>query len=106
MTFDPDKIAHELRKRGDDWADKDAAYRALDDATKTILAEQMIKAGDVSAAKAEMLARASDDFKAHLFDVSQARRNSNRAKVAYDTYQAWMELKRTQAANTRAEMRL
>ena len=39
MNFDPDKVAHELSVRGKSWAEKDAQYRALDDATKSILCE-------------------------------------------------------------------
>lgn len=106
--FDPDKIAAEHRKRGDEWADTDAAYRALDEASKSILAE--IK-GDYlgsckSATEAETRALASNRYKDHLAALAEARRAANRARVAYDTYKAWLELKRTQAANTRAEMNL
>ena len=39
MNFDPDKVAQTLRERGDTWAETDSAYRALDDATKSILSK-------------------------------------------------------------------
>lgn len=106
IPFDPDKIAEELSKRGLAWADADAAYKALDEATKSVLAECMADAGDTSVAKAEMQGRAHPTYKAHLESVDRARRASNRARVSYDTFQVWIELKRSENATKRAEMQI
>ena len=64
MNFDPDKVAHELSVRGKSWAEKDAHYRALDDATKSILCEIAGKM-DGSEASKERSARVSADFNQH-----------------------------------------
>ena len=104
IPFDPDKIAEELSRRGLAWADSDAAYKALDEATKSVLAECMADAGDVSVAKAEMQGRGHGAYRAHLEAVDKARRAANRARVNYDTFQVWIELKRTEQATKRAEM--
>ena len=105
--MDADKIAHELSKRGLAWADADAAFRALDDVTKTVLSEAIADLNsDESMAAKETAARRSQVYKDHLITLGQARRDSNRAKVNYDTYKAWMEMNRTNAATERAQMAL
>lgn len=104
IPFDPDRIAEELSKRGLTWADCDAAYKALDDATKSVLSECMIEAGDVSVAKAEMHARTHPTYRAHLEAVDRARRAANRARVNLDVFETWIDLKRTEQATKRAEM--
>jgi hypothetical protein len=106
IPFDPDKIAEELSDRGYAWADTDAAYKALDEATKSVLAECMMGAGDVSVAKAEMYGRTCRVYLDHLAAIKKARQAANRARVDYDTFQAWIELKRTEQATRRAEMGL
>lgn len=108
MPLEPDHIAHELRTRADAWADADAAYRALDDTTKTVLAEVIVDylGNAKSNAEAESRARASKPYKDHLAALAAARRAANRARVAYDTYRAWIELVRSREATARAEMGL
>lgn len=106
--LDADKIAAELSQRGLRWADTDAAFKALDDTVKSVLAECMIehKPDASSVAEAEMRARADERYRNHLDALGKARREANRARVAYDTYRAWLELKRTNAATDRALMGL
>lgn len=104
--IDPDKIAHELSERGLDWADKDAAYRALDELTKTVLAEIKLAFDDKSDAAREMKALASKAYREHLASVSAARGEANRAKAKLKTYETWIELKRSIMATERAQMEL
>jgi len=106
IPFDPDKIAEEYSKRGHVWADADSAYKALDEATKSVLAECMADAGDVSVAKAEMQGRVHPKYRAHLDAVDKARRAANRARVNVDVFTTWIELKRTEQATQRAQMGL
>lgn len=106
-TLDPEALCHELEKRGLDWADKDAAYHALDDLTKTILSECIADLNEhKSAAADEVEARRSQKFREHLAALNNARRAANRAKVNYSMWQAYMELLRTQEATKRAEINL
>jgi len=104
--IDAYQIAEELGKRGAEWGDTDAAYKALDDATKSILSEAIIdflpQCKTVS--EAETRARASQIYKEHLASLSAARRKANLARVRYDTYRAFIELRRTNAATDRALM--
>jgi hypothetical protein len=107
MIIDAHEIAAELSKRGLAWADTDAAFRALDDVTKTVLSECIaaLNRSDSMASK-EVDARNSQRYKDHLIALAGARRAANRAKVNYDTYKVYMELLRTNAATDRAQMQL
>ena len=103
MNFDPDKVAHELSVRGKSWAEKDAQYRALDDATKSILCEIAGKM-DGSEASKERSARASADFYQHLTDLADARTLAAVAKISYDVYKTWIDMKRSELSYQKAEM--
>lgn len=104
--IDAYQIAEELGKRGADWGDTDSAYRALDDATKSILSEIIVDFMGTckSVAEAETRARASKVYREHLAVLASARRKANLARVRYDTYRAFIELRRTNAATDRALM--
>lgn len=107
--LDPEELYAELRSRGDTWADTDAAYKALDDTTKTILAECELEAKDeetTTQAALERAGRTAKVFRDHLAALALARKAANRAKVSYDTWQVYVELIRSKAATDRAEMNL
>ena len=110
MSLDPEEIYANLRARGDKWADCDAAYKALDDVTKTVLAECEIDARkdetNATQAALERAGRTAPKYREHLAALGEARRSSNRARVSYDTYQVFVELMRSKAATDRAEMNL
>ena len=105
MNFDPDKVAHELSVRGKSWADKDAQFKALDAATKSILG-QIAGKMDGSEASKERAARASDEFQNHLQELAEARTLSLIAKISYEVYRTWIDMKRTELSYQKAEMNL
>ncbi len=106
LLLDADKLAQELRKRGDDWADKDSAYRALEEVQKTVLAESFLDAEAGSVAEREARARSSLKFREHIASLNEARKNANRARVAYDVFKVYCEMKRTNASSQRALVEL
>ncbi len=107
MLLDANKTAEELSQRGLAWADADAAFRALDDVTKTVLSEAIAALNrDDSMAAKETDARRSMLYKDHLIALAAARRTANRAKVNLEVYRCWIEMKRTNAATERAQMNL
>ncbi len=92
---------------GEDWADKNAAASFLEETKKSILARMMQKQTEAkSVAAAESLALCSEDYLAHVKDMVEARRLADRAKVAYESIKALMELRRSQESTRRAEMAL
>jgi hypothetical protein len=106
--FDPDKIRARLQEVGDNWADCKAAYEALDDLTKTILAEVTSNylPNCSSKAEAEMRGLMDKTYKQHLADKAAARREWLRAEVTWKTGQMWTDLKRSQESTIREQMRI
>ena len=100
LLLEAEKLAGELRKRGDEWADRDAAYKALEDVQKTVLAE-LFMGYSGSIAEREAASRADDAFKSHLASIADARQKANRAKVAYDVFKVYLEMVRTNASSHR-----
>ncbi len=99
--IDTNKLCHTLAERGEAWADADAAWRALEDSTKSVLSQ--CKA-DYEGSDAATTTEALRDgrYKAHLEAVAAARKAANRARVKYDTWKVYVELTRSNASTERA----
>lgn len=106
--LDPDKIRDRLEQVGNDWADKKSAYEALDDLTKTVLADITSEFLDISPSKAaaELTALGDAAYKTHLEAKATARREYLRAEVKWKTANTWAELRRSRESTMREEMRL
>ena len=104
--IDPDAIFTEVLAAGNDWADKKSAFEALDDNSKSVLADitGRYREGKTSRTEAERYALASKDYKEHLADVSKARKEWLIAQVRYDCLKMLSELRRSQESSRRAEM--
>lgn len=105
--LNPDKIRERLEEVGNDWADKKSAYEALDDLTKTVLAEVTSNYLPTCSSKSEAEMRALKDnvYREHLAQKAGARREWLRAEVTWKTGNLWAELKRSQESTRREEMR-
>lgn len=104
--LDPDKIRARLEEVGTDWADKKAAYYALEDLSKTVLAEVTSGYLPTCSSKTEAESRALADpvYKAHLGAKANARHEWLRAEVKWSTGNTWAELRRSKESTMRAEM--
>lgn len=102
----PEQIAHELSKRGEKWADEDAAATLLEETKHTMLSECMADHPEDSNAGAESKARRDPRYKQHVISMVEARRLANRAKVSYETMKAYEGLYRTRESTKRAEMNI
>jgi hypothetical protein len=98
----------ELNRLGEDWANKDADWKAADAATKGILSLCMDKINDGKASMAYREARARQDpqYQEHLNTVSMFLRDAALARMHYENYKTYVDLLRTKSANRRAEMNL
>lgn len=107
-NLDPDKIRERLIEVGEEWADRKAAYCALDDNTKTVLAERTSHYLPICSSKteAEMRALMDETYKNHLAAKADARREWLRAEVRWNTGTLWAELRRSKESTLREEMRL
>jgi hypothetical protein len=106
LLKDPARFAHAIVKKGEAWADAEAAAALLEESRKTVLAQQMVGYGDIPVSKAEMNGLASIKYREHIAAMVEARKVANKAKVAYDGAKAMMELARSAEATRRTEMGL
>lgn len=104
--MDPEKLAHELSKRGNAWAELDQAASLLEETKKTVLAQCINVADGSSQGARETAALASNVYRAHIEEMVTARSKANIAKVNFDVYRTYIELLRTKQATMRAEMGL
>ena len=105
-SFDPNVLMEKCAKCGEDWAEKDAAFGMLDDATKPLLStlvSKLLNEG-MPVSKAEYHARGMPEFREHIDALGKARKDKNLALVRYNTFKKWVDLLQTKEANKRAEM--
>ena len=108
MPLDPDRIYHEVLKCGEEWADAKSAYEALDDNSKSVLADitSNFMDGKMSKTEAEMRALASGDYKNHLAEKQKARKAWLHAQVRFDSIKMLADLRRSEESTRRAEINL
>lgn len=101
-------LYHKLDQLGEHWSDADAAWWALDEATKNILSECIGHVNDQKQSRVakEDAARCSPIYREHLEAVRKARRAKNVARINYDNFCIYVELLRSRAATQREAMRL
>ena len=100
------ELYEKLVQAGEDWADKQSAANVLEDTKNSVLAKLMLKSTASSVAAREVEAKASLEYEAHVVATQNAIAEALKAKVKYESMKIWIELKRTEAANLRAEMRI
>ena len=100
------KAYQQIIDAGKDWADKDAAAKFMDDTRKPTLA-QIANVIDVkSMSERESKARGSDEYRAHLVKLKEARKAANLARVKYDAAKTLASLRQTQESLKKAEMKM
>lgn len=105
LLLDSQKLHDRLRTLGLEWSDADAAFKALEDTLKTVLAESFLEAEGAVAVR-EARARVSDRTREHLASMADARKAMNAAKVSYDVARVFVDLERTNASGQRALVEL
>jgi len=105
LLIDSAKMHERLQKLGLAWSDADAAYKALEETSKTILAQEFLAATG-SVAEREAKARTSEAVREHLKAMADARRTMNAARVNYDVARVYVDLERTNASGQRALVEL
>ena len=109
MSLDADHIYAAVSKCGEEWADRKAAHKMLDDLTKTVLADL---AGDIqiaykcSRAEAKERAYSHERYKEHLSALATARREWLRAEVKWKSATMLSDLRRSEESTERAKMTL
>ena len=104
--IDTDALCDEAESAGLAWADAKAAYEALEQTRKSVLATRMRRYFDegLAANKAETLALGEPDYLEFLNRMVRAGHAADRARVRYDVLKTRIELLRTNASTERAAM--
>lgn len=88
------------------WCDKDAAADLLEQTKSTVLSERMAALGDMAVSKAEMIVKASQEWREFVEAMVTARREANLAKLELE----WIRMKfselQSKEANARAERKM
>jgi len=105
MENTPTSIYERLVKLGTDWAEKNAIAELAEENKKTLLSQLSYKSNESSVAARESWAMRHEDYLDHIQWMIEARREANKAKVAYDSAKVWFEAWRTVEANERAANR-
>ncbi len=103
MTYDPDKIYHELIEAGEEWAEAKSVYQQLEDHTKSVLAD-IKNSYEGSDANKTTHALADSSYIRHLDAVARARKDFLYCQVKYDSVKALSDHRRTEQATRRAEI--
>ena len=108
MSIDPDEVFHKISNAGLEWVNLNAKAKLLEDCEKSELSQiiqEYVKKGSKSMASAESEARADQRTFDYICNKTNARRDSDEAKVKYEAAKTWFEAVRTKAATERQEMR-
>ena len=105
-TLDSNELYQKLIEAGNDWADKQAAFNVLDDTKHSVMAKLTLKSEASSVAAREVEAKASDEYTNHVKVTQDAFKEALKAKVKWESIKIWIELRRSEEATKRAELRL
>ena len=115
MQIDVDREVNAVTALGLEWAEKNETASLLEETKKTLLAQiiaELMSAArkdgkkGMSFAQAETEALADVRYEAHLHEMTEARREANKARVRHETAGVRLEMLRSLMANRREEMRL
>jgi len=98
--------SEQVRLKGLEWCDLDAAARMLEEGKTTYLAQRMAALGDIPVSKAEKTVKASEDWADYVKKMVNAKTRANKARIEleYLKMRYWEES--GNAATRRAEMRM
>ncbi len=101
-----DQLCDEAEALGLTWADAKAAFEALRQTSKSVLAqaEKSYLGEGLTSTKAASMALADDKYIEFVKSMVKAGHAADRARVRYDIIQTRIELLRTNASTERAAM--
>lgn len=98
--------SEQLRMKGLEWVEADAAARLLEEGKSAYLAQRMNALGDIPVSKAEKEVKGSADWSDYIKKLASTRTRANRLKVEleYIKMKHWED--QNANATRRAEMRM
>lgn len=106
MTDHTNPISEQFRIIAKRWVDADAAANMLEETKSAVLSRMMADLGDMPVSKAEMTVKASDDWKAYVTEMVEARKKAALLKVQLEYIRMQFSEWQSAEATRRAEMNL
>lgn len=104
--MEPEDAYNRMVSAGSIWAENNAAAEALESTRHSVRSQLTMEYLPTAKTmkKSETMAEASQKYLEHLHAMTQARKNSNIAKVNYDALRIMIDLERTKESTRRAEI--
>lgn len=99
-------ISEEFRLVAKAWVDAEAAAQLLEDTKSSVLAQMILKQGDISHNKAETISKASDAWTDHVGKIVDSRKEANLRKVQMEFLRMKFSEWQASDANQRNERRM
>jgi hypothetical protein len=99
-------ISEEYRIAAKEWVDLEKSASLLEESKSATLSQMMVAKGDLSVSRAEMLVKASPEWKEYIEQMVSARHKANLAKVKMSWIQMRFGERQSSEATARAEMRM
>lgn len=97
--------SEQVRLKGLEWCDLDAAARMFEEGKTTYLAQRMAALGDMPVSKAEKEVKASADWSDYIKKMVRAKTLANRARIELEYLKMRYWEQSSQEANQRTEMK-
>lgn len=99
-------ISEQFRIIAKKWVDADSAANMLEETKSAFLNQLMLAQGDMAVSKAEMLVKASTEWKEYVENMVNARKAANLLKVQLEYIRMQFYEWQSHNATRRAEMKL
>lgn len=88
------------------WTDLESAASLLEESKSAVLAQYMTQQGDIPVSRAEMLVKASPEWRGYLEKMNSARTAANKAKIKMEAIRLRFFEWQSKEATDRVEHRL
>jgi len=99
-------ISEQFRVIAKKWVDADSAANMLEETKSAFLNQLMLSQGDMAVSKAEMIVKASPEWKEYVEGMVNARKAANLSKVQLEYIRMQFYEWQSHNATRRAEMKL
>ncbi len=99
-------LIEQFRLASEEWIDRDAAARLLEQTKTSVFAQKCAALGDIPVNRAEQMVKASKEWHDHVLKIVDAETEANKSKLRMDYVKMKYFEQQRMDANTRAEMKM
>jgi hypothetical protein len=99
-------ISEQYRLVAKKWNDYDGAASLLEETKSAVLSERMLALGEMPVSRAEMIVKASPEWREHIEAMVAARKEANLLKCQMEYIKMRFSEQQSAEANARAERKL